>query len=158
MNLRVKRTNRPFFDVSPELATILLEIFPDQIERLKMSYQERLALIESDRAKQNPNANMEVTFAVERHLETEKWNIVLRCGSEVLYFNGPAIHAAPAFGGGQRTPPARVIQEYADIISRPKVDPLWKLEKRQRARSGDLNVADNRRPHTEPASRNTHRA
>ena len=103
MNLRVKRTNRPFFDVSPELATILLEMFPDQIERLKMSYQERLALIESERAKQNPNANMEVTFAVERHLETEKWNTVLRCGSEVLYFNGPAIHAAAAFGGGQRS-------------------------------------------------------
>jgi hypothetical protein len=140
MDIRVQRTNRIFFDVSPETAVILLEMFPDKVERLKTSYQERLALLEAERQKgqSQPQPGVQIKFTVEKNRLTEKLQLVLRCGSEEVFYSGPPIHAAAAFGGGGRTPPEAIIREYAEALEYNKpVDPLVELERRRKIAERD---------------------
>jgi hypothetical protein len=113
MDIRIKRTNRILWEFPDVVAIALVEMFPDQAEFVKVSYQERLALLEVERQKGKPQPGLEIKFTVEKNWQTDKIQLTLRCGSEEVFFNGPPIYAATWFGGGKRTPPQEIINEYA---------------------------------------------
>jgi hypothetical protein len=132
MDIRIKRTNRALFDCSPETCVILLEMFPDQIERLHFtSFQEKQAFKESLKPKP---AEVKPEFFVGHDRIAGKYRIVMRCGAEEQFYVGPPVHAATAFGGGPRTVPEGVINEYKLLVGDGKpVDLLQELEKRRKA-------------------------
>lgn len=131
MDIKVKRTNRIFWDVSPETAAILGEMFPDQIERLHLSFHEKQDL----KASLKPVNTAKPVFGVARDPMTEKYRIVMRCGPEEAIFDGPAVHAATAFGGGERTVPQAVINEYIIFVGDGKpMDLHFEIERRLKAK------------------------
>lgn len=135
MDIRLKKTDRILWEFPDVVAIALLELFPDQVERAKTTYQERLSYLEAEKQKGKPQPGVQIVFTVEKNKLTEKLQLVLRCGSEEVFYSGPPVHAATAFGGGGRTVPARVVEEYARALEYNKpVDPQVYLEQKEKAK------------------------
>lgn len=92
-------------------------------------------------AASNPHAPC---FFIGKGLQSGKIQLRMNIGAEEHFYTGPVEHAATAFGGGLRTPPADVIAKYEAAL-KGRHDPILEMCKREDSKSLDPNVATNPR-------------
>jgi len=139
-DVRVKSTGRPFYRIDGGVAALLMEMFPEAIEKID-------APTFNVQSKQQPNAPR---WCVQKNPWSDKLEICMTVLNRSVRYPGidcvnPNVEeAAKVFKSAGYEVPAGILQEFAAVLM-PAIDPDTVLESRREAQNKQLAREDSER-------------
>ena len=136
MDIRVISTGHIFHQVDSKIAQLLLELLPAAVERAEFN-KPAVPIVDPS----------EVRFFVRKNPYSGLPQIVMQQGSLEEIYAGPSDNI-PTFGGkARRECPLEVANLYRVALGKEIQDPHAYNDMKNRAKTSNLNIADNRAPH-----------